>query len=239
MLKLFGSLGLHKEAEPHLPNCTLTPTSHLLRGKAVLQGQAGVPTTADGLAYDPVQRLLAVSAAAQAAADLWRRRAGQPAHDCPPSPLRAAGQHQRWPRQSFGAGRRRGAAGQCPVGPCTHTAAAVCPQQGGTRAAGPGRRRAAGAELWHVAMRVRAAVSKPGRIEAVHWTAAQLSTAPAPCFFLCWQSGRLELFSLEGLAAHAVDAAAEESGSLSTLEVPDDKVRLQAQGSNKDRKPDI
>lgn len=64
MLKLFGSLGLHKEPEPHLPDDTLSPTSHLLRGKAVLQGQAGVPTTADALAYDPVQRLLAVSAAA-------------------------------------------------------------------------------------------------------------------------------------------------------------------------------
>jgi hypothetical protein len=66
-------------------------------------------------------------------------------------------------------------------------------------------------------------------MQATHQTAAQLSTVlcsllvPVPC----WQAGRLELFSLEGLAAHAADADAEDSGSLGTLEVPDDKVRLQ------------
>lgn len=79
-------------------------------------------------------------------------------------------------------------------------------------------------------MRVRAAGSKPGRDKAAHWTACPAQHCPAPCLFLCWQSGRLELFSLEGLAAHAVDADAEDSGSLGTLEVPDDKVQLQAQG---------
>lgn len=57
MLKLFG---ISREPEPVLPDDTLSPTSHLLRGRSVFQAQAGIPTTADGLAYDPVQRLLAV-----------------------------------------------------------------------------------------------------------------------------------------------------------------------------------
>lgn len=39
------------------------------------------------------------------------------------------------------------------------------------------------------------------------------------------QSGRLELFSLDGLAAQAADADAETCRSLGTLEVPDDQVR--------------
>lgn len=48
---------------------------------------------------------------------------------------------------------------------------------------------------------------------------ASAHSVPTPVL----QSGRLELFSLEGLAAHA-DADAEASGSLGTLEVPDDQV---------------
>jgi hypothetical protein len=58
MLKLFG---INRDPEPVLPDDTLSPASHLLRGKTVFQTQAGIPTSADGLAYDPVQRLLAVS----------------------------------------------------------------------------------------------------------------------------------------------------------------------------------
>jgi hypothetical protein len=38
------------------------------------------------------------------------------------------------------------------------------------------------------------------------------------------QSGRLELFSLESLAAHAGGADTEVSSSLGTLEVPEDQV---------------
>jgi hypothetical protein len=33
---------------------------HLAIGKAALQAMSGLPTTADGCAYDPIQRLLAV-----------------------------------------------------------------------------------------------------------------------------------------------------------------------------------
>jgi hypothetical protein len=57
MLKL---LGISREAEPQLPNDQLEPNYQLKRGKSVFQAQAGIPSTADGLAYDPVQRLLAV-----------------------------------------------------------------------------------------------------------------------------------------------------------------------------------
>lgn len=48
------------------------------------------------------------------------------------------------------------------------------------------------------------------------------------------QCGRLELFSLEGLAAQAADADTEASGSLCTLEVPDEQVRPQTTGPSRD-----
>ena len=58
MLKL---LGIQRGEEVVLPDDTMAPTQALKRGRAVYQSQAGIPTTADALAYDPVQRLLAVS----------------------------------------------------------------------------------------------------------------------------------------------------------------------------------
>lgn len=73
MLKLFG---LSREPEPTLPDDCLSPSCHLLRGRAVFQAQAGIPATADGLAYDPVQRLLAVSVLQQLQSSVPRSWAG-------------------------------------------------------------------------------------------------------------------------------------------------------------------
>lgn len=58
MLKL---LGIQRGEEVVLPDDLMIPTQSLKRGRSVYQSQAGIPATADSLAYDPVQRLLAVS----------------------------------------------------------------------------------------------------------------------------------------------------------------------------------
>ena len=88
MLKLFG---VNRDPEPTLPDDSLSPTSHLLRGRAVFQCQAGLPQESDGLAYDPVQRLLAVSSACESCskADCEQLHSGLQLPCCTPS----AGQH--------------------------------------------------------------------------------------------------------------------------------------------------
>jgi hypothetical protein len=60
MLKL---LGLGRDEDAQLPaEDALCPAAHLKRGRAVFQAHAGAPYQADALAYEPVQRLLAVRA---------------------------------------------------------------------------------------------------------------------------------------------------------------------------------
>lgn len=64
---MFKFLGLNRSEEVQLPvEDALRPTVQLLRGRAVFQAQAGVPSTADALAYEPIQRLLAVSSCLEA-----------------------------------------------------------------------------------------------------------------------------------------------------------------------------
>ena len=123
MLKL---LGLSRTEEPTLPDDQLSPTSALKRGRAVLQAQAGIPTTADGLAYDPVQRLLAVSADQARLHVVWQV---QQLQYLTPTVMHPAGQYPGWPHQGAGPGGRGGVASQCPAGPSTNQAAAVCPKQ--------------------------------------------------------------------------------------------------------------
>lgn len=55
MLKLFGL----SPGDKPLPRDKLQ-VQHLVAGKQVFTAQSGVPYTADSLAYDAVQRLLAV-----------------------------------------------------------------------------------------------------------------------------------------------------------------------------------
>ena len=73
-----------------------------------------------------------------------------------------------------------------------------------------------------------AAVSTP-YAQALCRAAVHTGTGPAPAFTNYayvhpLQCGRLELFSLEGLASHSADADTEACGSLCTLEAPDDQV---------------
>lgn len=132
MLKL---LGINREAEPQLPNDQLEPTRQLKRGKSVLEAQAGIPSTADGLAYDPVQRLLAVSTSHLFMSCLCL---GVNLAKHKQLPAVAAGQHQRWQSQSTGARRGGGAAFQCTDRPSAYQTAPVCPQQRWTDQARPG-----------------------------------------------------------------------------------------------------
>lgn len=129
MLKLFG---ISRDPEPVLPDDTLSPTSHLLRGKTVFQTQAGIPTSADGLAYDPVQRLLAVSIAP----GTMSCRAQEAMSNC--KCCCDAGQHKRWPHQSAGPRRGGRTAYQHPSRTSTNTTTAVRAEQGRASEAGPG-----------------------------------------------------------------------------------------------------
>jgi len=53
--------------EQHLPPDKLG-VHNLVAGRAVFQAHSGIPDTADGLAYEPVQHLLAVRRATSAVA---------------------------------------------------------------------------------------------------------------------------------------------------------------------------
>jgi hypothetical protein len=57
---MFKWLGLARDdGSNKLPRDTLA-VQHLVSGKPVFQAHSGVPFSADSLAYEPVQRLLAV-----------------------------------------------------------------------------------------------------------------------------------------------------------------------------------
>lgn len=65
MLKFLG-LSWDGEGARPLPPDRLQ-VKHLTSGKPVFQAHSGVPVTSDSLAYEPVQRLLAVRTASSAA----------------------------------------------------------------------------------------------------------------------------------------------------------------------------